>query len=77
VSGFTKRDRDAYRRRVGEEEAVRGRGAIMAGDKFRLGRTMDEGVLLLGPQHLAVVLPAVAGPRRPVLRADERRAKPP
>jgi hypothetical protein len=49
----------------------------VAGDKFRLGRTMDEGVLLLGPQHLAVVLPAVAGPRRPVLRADERRAKPP
>jgi DNA-binding XRE family transcriptional regulator len=30
VSSFTKWDRDAYRRRVGEEEAARRRGAIMA-----------------------------------------------
>lgn len=30
MSGFAKWDRDAYRRRVGEEEAARRRGAIMA-----------------------------------------------
>jgi DNA-binding XRE family transcriptional regulator len=30
VSSFTKWDRDAYRRRVGAEEAARRRGAIMA-----------------------------------------------
>jgi hypothetical protein len=30
VSSFTKWDRDAYRRRVGEEKAARRRGAIMA-----------------------------------------------
>src|ERR1700733_3926059 len=30
VSSFTKWDRDAYRRRVGEDEAARRRGAIMA-----------------------------------------------
>jgi hypothetical protein len=30
MSGFSKWDRDAYRRRVGEEEAARRRGAIMA-----------------------------------------------
>lgn len=30
MSSFTKWDRDAYRRRIGEEEAARRRGAIMA-----------------------------------------------
>ena len=30
MSSFTKWDRDAYRRRVGAEEAARRRGAIMA-----------------------------------------------
>ncbi|MBO0831302.1 MAG: XRE family transcriptional regulator [Actinobacteria bacterium] len=30
MSGFSKWDRDAYRSRVGEEEAARRRGAIMA-----------------------------------------------
>ena len=47
MSSFTKWDRDAYRRRVGEEEAARRRGAIMdeqwgyqlAEERKRLGFT--------------------------------------
>lgn len=31
MSGYSRWDRDAYRSRVGEEEAARRRGAIMAG----------------------------------------------
>jgi DNA-binding XRE family transcriptional regulator len=50
VSSFTKWDRDAYRRRVGEDEATRRRDAIMAEqwgyqlaqERKRLGFTQAE-----------------------------------
>ena len=47
----------------------------VAGDKFRVGRTLDDGVLLLGRSDLGAVLPDLARARRPVLRADERRCR--
>lgn len=56
MSGFTKWDRDAYRRRIGEDEAARRRGAIMAGqwgyqlaeERKRLGFTQAGLAELMG-----------------------------
>jgi hypothetical protein len=68
VTAFSRWDRDAYRARVGEEEASRRRGAIMAGQwgcqlaeqRRRLGFTQAGlaeimGVTLAGSPRLSTV----------------------